>query len=350
MSHATDSAKIDVLEMLQLREQGSSWLHKPEILPRMAAFEWLPGDEDSKENREAYMKHLLNNVQLPANYSMADVQPNRVSLNVNLPGKGKRRRIRGTTDVVIAQTRHIKNEALRQNVESLLELKKPKNMTSKNHDPQAICEHLAASYLNQSKAVVTVLTDLNDSWTFYWFARDSDRGGAVALWKLKLTAEDRSADLAKHMLENLFDTSDEISLPSTLVDRLPFDSVIEAMTRNYVAIAHANDNQDDYSSGDHRDGFENREDQGGSAHKPPSANGKGQRSNIRNRSQNRSGSEGGTQAMGAARFLSLFAPPSSRDVANELDLLDMVDEDEQYEIIRSFAAKHIVPSMTGVGL
>jgi hypothetical protein len=51
--------------------------------------------------------------------------------------------------------------------------------------------------------------------------------------------------------------------------------------------------------------------------------------------------------MNMASTLSQFAPPSERDVANELDLLDMVDEHEQYEIVRSFAAKHIVPYMKG---
>jgi hypothetical protein len=51
--------------------------------------------------------------------------------------------------------------------------------------------------------------------------------------------------------------------------------------------------------------------------------------------------------MSMASALSLFAPPADRDVANELDLLDMVDADQQYEIVRSFAAKHIVPYITG---
>ena len=51
--------------------------------------------------------------------------------------------------------------------------------------------------------------------------------------------------------------------------------------------------------------------------------------------------------MSMASALGLFAPPADRDVANELDLLDMVDESEQYEIVRSFTVKHIVPFMTG---
>ena len=54
--------------------------------------------------------------------------------------------------------------------------------------------------------------------------------------------------------------------------------------------------------------------------------------------------------MSMASALSLLAPPSYRDVGNELDLLDMVDKNEQYEIVRAFAAKHIVPHMTGTTL
>jgi hypothetical protein len=53
------------------------------------------------------------------------------------------------------------------------------------------------------------------------------------------------------------------------------------------------------------------------------------------------------QTMDVARALQLLAPHSNSDVANELDLLDMVDEAEQYEIVRDFVAKHIVPHMTG---
>ena len=52
-----------------------------------------------------------------------------------------------------------------------------------------------------------------------------------------------------------------------------------------------------------------------------------------------SNNQGGA-SMSMASALSLFAPASSRDVANELDLLDMVDENEEYEIVRSFAMRH----------
>jgi hypothetical protein len=51
--------------------------------------------------------------------------------------------------------------------------------------------------------------------------------------------------------------------------------------------------------------------------------------------------------MDSAEFLSLFVPPGNRDVANSLELMDMVDEAEQYEIVQDFAAKYVVPRITG---
>ena len=55
----------------------------------------------------------------------------------------------------------------------------------------------------------------------------------------------------------------------------------------------------------------------------------------------------GSPPMSMANALSLFAPLADRDVANELDLLDMLDPEEQYEMVKSFAMKHIVPHMRG---
>ena len=51
--------------------------------------------------------------------------------------------------------------------------------------------------------------------------------------------------------------------------------------------------------------------------------------------------------MRAVDILRSLAPHYNGDVADQLDLLNMVDEGEQYEIVRSFAANYIVPRMTG---
>lgn len=65
-------------------------------------------------------------------------------------------------------------------------------MRSQHHNPEVVCEHIAASYLNRESAAVSVLTDLGRSWTFYGFAKVVNDGPAVALYKLKLPDEDES--------------------------------------------------------------------------------------------------------------------------------------------------------------
>jgi hypothetical protein len=134
---------------------------------------------------------------------MGDVQPMRGLFNTEIQGVGESRRIRGTTDVVITESKNILNSAIRNNVEALLELKKPKNLQEKDHSPQTICEHFAASFLNCKHGVVSALTDLNDNWTFFWFA--DNQNGSVALHRLELKVKDdnRAVGLAKHILENL---------------------------------------------------------------------------------------------------------------------------------------------------
>jgi hypothetical protein len=108
------------------------------------------------------MAHLETNVRLPMNYSMCDVQPNRELLSVELAGMEESRKINGTTDVVIAKTKNVENGDVRNSVEALVELKKPKNLQAKDHNPQTVIEHLAASYLNCTHVVVSsILTDLN---------------------------------------------------------------------------------------------------------------------------------------------------------------------------------------------
>ena len=59
---------------------------------------------------------------------MADVQPNRMRLNVELQGLNDSRKISGATDIVIARSTNIENDAMWNSVEALLELKKPQAM------------------------------------------------------------------------------------------------------------------------------------------------------------------------------------------------------------------------------
>lgn len=122
--------------------------------------------------------------------------------------------------------KNILNSAIQNNVEALLELKKPQNLQNKDHSPQTICQHVAASFLNCKHGVVSVLTDLNDNWTSFWFA--TNQNGSVALHRLDLKRKDesRAAGLARYILENLNDVTRGDTLPTSFVDRLSFDTVI----------------------------------------------------------------------------------------------------------------------------
>lgn len=227
LSDATGTARDEIMDMLELPEEGASWPNKPANVRAFPEFEWLTSNQESAVNRAKYMAHLKSNLQLPMNHLMEDVQPMRALLSVELKGLGDSRKLSGTTDVVIAKSKDVRNDAIRNSVQALFELKKPKNLKAKDHNPQTVCKHLAASYLNRSHAVVSVLTDLNRSWTFYWFAH-KEQGAGVSLHKLKLNGAG-APGLSKYILESLHDTSRRETLPSTFADRLSFEAVMDTI-------------------------------------------------------------------------------------------------------------------------
>ena len=215
-----------------------------------------------------------------------------------------------------------------------------------------MCEHFAAVYLNIDFPVVSVLTDLNLFWQFFWFAAATDDvKRKICVFKLELSRQTAGAD-AKHLLESMFSGSAQApnALPTTFTDRLSFRAVLDSF--------HANESVDGSKrvKFNHDDGGPPDQD---SKYLPSTGQDRGQSSGSGLSSSSMGGggtvhqnyhgsaSAGGAASLSMANVLSLFAPPFYRDVANELDLLDMVDKNEQYEIVRAFTAKHIVPHMLG---
>ena len=343
LSDATGSGKEELMAMLEVPEVGASWPNKPEISDReFPVFEWLASNEDSVENREAYMLHLRKHVEFPSNYTFVDVQSKKTLLSSDIENvERESRRIKGTTDVVITETKNVENETLRNTVEALLELKKPKNMRQKDHTPQAVCGHFAASYLNEHHSVVSVLTYLDCYWILYWFAENED-GSGVALYKLILPVLG-AAHLAKYLMESLNKESRRGTLPTTFVDRLSFKAVMGRIAEDHDRNRPRRDAGG--GSGGSNSQTQDRKLAGGGERQPPPSGPGGSSSGLEFQDHGAAGH--GNQTMDMARGLRLFAPHSNSDVANELDLLDMVDEAEQYEIVRSFAAKYIVPYTTG---
>ena len=354
LSKACRSDMQDLLSTLELPERGAKWETKPNLSTvTVGTFDWLNCDEDHEENRKAYMQYLDEKLTIPTQtHSYADAKPYTDLLKVTfLREINASRKIAGTTDVVIVKSENVINETLRNNVETLFELKKPRNLASKDHIPEVVIEHFAASYLNRSHPVVSVLTDLINSWTFFWYAKADD--GKMTLFKLKLSGE-KAATEAKYILDSVYDDDDvlqEKNLPITFSRRLSFQEVfvdwVKKNTSKHGREEEEEENIEDDDDDDHSTVRPKRSrNRMGNAKnsEPSSSNGRGSSSGSGGTSN--SGNQYNA-SMSMASMLSQFAPPSSRDVANELDLLDMVDEDEQYEIVRSFAMKHVLPYMRG---
>jgi hypothetical protein len=198
LSDATITGKNDLLDMLHLPEKEAFWRNKPTGLSQVNGFPCRSSAEDSIENRRACLTYLAQMLNIPSTHGLEDVQSNRTLLTVDFLGI---RKISGTTDVAILESVNITNYCIRNNIETLFELKKPANLQRQDNTPQAVGEHFAASYLNMDHPVVSVLTDLNLSWTFYWFARSED-DSRVALYNLYLEG-DEAATEAQYILDSL---------------------------------------------------------------------------------------------------------------------------------------------------
>ena len=230
---------------------------------------------------------------------------------------------------------HVVNNAMRHSAKALFELKSPKNMQQKDHCAQAVCELLVAFCLIHKPGAVSVLTDLNQLWAFFWFAELSD-ALRMELRKLKLGSSDGVAGLAKHLAENLNDESCQGTLPTTFLHQLSLDEVMNKLIE-FCEIKHA-----------HCSGSSSCEPQDGKAAESkdcllPSGDRQGGPLGL----QDNGGELPTTGTGGIANALQFFAPPSGRGIADELDLLDMVDEAEQCKIVQSFVAKHMVLFATG---
>jgi len=324
-----------LMDTLYLPEKGASWPNKPPMSHHINAFVWHDGDEDSEENRVAFLTHLKDMLQIPENYNLADVLPEKHLLSVELfQGVPGSRKISGTTDVAIAKARHVRNRVVRNNIETLLELKTPKNIKKKDHTPQTICKHFAASYLNPDHAVVSVLTDLSSKWIFFWYAI-GEEDSKMSLYRLMLDGKGAAAE-AKYLLDSLYDSSVGDALPATFAERQPLNAVLNDLVsrkRRRMDLDGPNVGQNSKPSL-----------LGGAEQYPDPITDSLSESSAQQSNQRVTGG-GGSASIRMAHALSLFAPPADRDVANELDLLDMVEPDQQYEIVSSFASKHIVPYM-----
>ncbi|GBB96549.1 hypothetical protein RclHR1_02780012 [Rhizophagus clarus] len=113
-----------------------------------------------------YMSYLRDNITIPSTLVWYDPKFKRDLLNINdisFPYS-----ISGTADVLIMDESYYNVLDYRSGIRAVFELKK---MVQDQDTSQAISELIATNILS-NYAVFAVLTDLNDTWIFYWLSND----------------------------------------------------------------------------------------------------------------------------------------------------------------------------------
>ena len=159
-----------------VRLDAAVWDEKPtgleDLASRMVSHTWLPGKEDSPDNRRAYMRYLndQNNITLPNGGKL--FEGNSVDDFLSLDMGALEVKMSGNIDVVLAAERHQDVETTRENMWAGIELKKEENKRHAEIHRQVILQHLCASFLNEDTGIVTIMTDLCDRWHFFWFSKE----------------------------------------------------------------------------------------------------------------------------------------------------------------------------------
>jgi hypothetical protein len=320
---------------------GAEWSPKPKAAALAAALvdkhehKWIANqNEDSRAQIKKYMKHLHQILSLPEGHGIADCtqSTNLLSIDCHSPDI----KLKGTTDVMITENKNIKNEATRQNAKILLELKKAtEKLTIVDHEPQAIVEHIAASLLNPTEGILTVLTDLIDEWVFYWF----DHTG---LWMLKLVVSRKEAQF---LLDNMFPKGKKSkNLPSDFWKRGKMKTILERLESSTTERV---DDDDDDEEEEHpkqppsrkRKSEKSDDDSEGDVDKGTGGNTQQKRSRD-DRHQNRSSAK---SQQGKHHSVAQFLDCVDSDLGDEFRTEE--DFDERMQIARSFAAKYFLPGM-----
>jgi hypothetical protein len=294
-------------------------------------FTWLGVKENNIANRTAYMAHLKKEFTWPDGFDLVDGEDHASILSV--PDLVDGQKISGNVDVIIARSVNIDNAALKQNIEAQIELKKTDN--KENPEKQVVMQHLAASSLNPDVGVLTLMTDLNKRWHFYWF-------GSQPHSLMKLVSTRRRA---RYLLEHMFD---DAGLAAEFpIDFLARRTWVQFLRPLLEGIREMDDGENEYEDENQDDGGENQDKDsstGGTSPKdnpsttdwktvPPS----GKKGNGRSSRNYGSGS-------GNARTASGFG--FQHDIANELDLMDFYDEEERREVLLRLIAENAIPRMT----
>lgn len=191
------------------------WEKKPSFGPSGPKHEWHESKEDSPVNRTAYMAYLRDssNIVLPQGTQLFEGNSDKELLSVRFLGFGNVK-ISGNIDVVVASSIHQSIATIRQNILVGIELKKDTNQEHAKIERQVILQHLAASYLNPETGILTLMTDLDDRWHFFWFAELEGK----RLMRYEATRSEAKF-LIQHSLDSPGSEAEQISTPASFLNR-----------------------------------------------------------------------------------------------------------------------------------
>jgi hypothetical protein len=309
------------LKRVGLKLTGADWDAEPHSPPDEPMFTWLEPKEDSIENRLAYMAHLREHFVWPNGCDLIDCNGQPELLSVTEQGCFK---ALGNIDVVVASEKNVRQRTIRQNIRTGIELKKDTDVA--NHEKQVVVQHLAASTLNPGEGILTLMTDLNNRYHFYWFS-GSEPG---VLYKY-MSGPTGAKFLLEHMFDNAKDSS-ESELPTEFLDRgtwfaftgTGLGTIAESLSREQDDRDHEGE-----GAGDSSDNAKREEKSGDGG--------------VSKRGRKR-----GRNLGGATQRATVDGNMLRLDVANELDLLDFYDKEEQRETLFRHLIQHCVPRVAYV--
>lgn len=180
----------------------------PTHTKKFPAYQWDDRYEGSQADR--YMPYILQNIKVDSRqWQWVDVQGQRNLLTqVSMHTLGYN--FKGTTDTILCSRNAVRSQIYTSGMRVLLEVKR-----APVHDDsyQAMVILLLANSLNPKFKPVVVLTDLRDSWVFFWLE-------GQCIWH---SAQDRpaAAGILEDMLEHEeLENSEVQALPKEDCDRL----------------------------------------------------------------------------------------------------------------------------------
>lgn len=320
LSGLSEQKAHDLVEQLQLKLCTAEWEKGNRgTIDDSKAFTWSELNED--QQKKEYILHMKAQFPLPLGKKVVDGGKNTALLRVDLRRSGGPQ-LKGTTDAIIVG-KHQQELGFRNNIDVLIELKKKSKMTLA-HLSQAVGEQIAGAACSTTKRVFTILTDLDDSWHLFWFHAgtktvyfvSATRAEALFLLKVGLAPPAPGSEDA------------EYSYPTHFLDRSAWEQKHLPDILERSASGDANGTGGSGGS-DESDGDTNDEH-----HDHSSGDG---RSNDNSSTQSPSGS------VDSYDVLRAYAP--SQDVACMLDLADMVDPEERYQMIREHVFNYVVPQL-----